>query len=202
VGLDAYMTVEVAAAVGAVLILTGAVIALPSLIRFVRSGGWPSVRPHVRRAAWITAVAVASLAALVPWAHSLTVAQRNGGSRPYLVAFVVMAVLVSLTLALWTVAAVATTRRLVLSRRALGAEAALAALVAGTMVVITAATATWWGTVASSAPWFLQGTRTGTSASAFEPQLAATMAVMLVTTLASLGAVRRVTRSWREWRMG
>jgi hypothetical protein len=202
VGMDAYTTVEIAAVVGGALVLIGACIALPTFVRFLQGGGWPSIGRHVRRAAWTSAAAGAALGGLVPVAHSLTTAQRNGGSSAYSVAFVLMAILVSTALAMWTIAAVAITRRLALSRRVLVGEVALATLVVGTMVVMTGATATWWGTVASSAPWFLQGTRTGSVASPFEPQLAATMALMLITTLAALGAMSRVTRSWREWRMG
>jgi len=202
ISVDAYNTVAAAAVLGGVLVLIGAVVALPSFVRFLRSGGWPSVRRHFRRALGISAVTGLALAGLAPEAHSLTPAQRNGGSFIYSVAFGAIVVLVSTSLVLWTVVAVAATRRLELTRRVLTTEIAMAALVSGTMVVMTGATATWWATVASSAPWFLQSTRSGSTASVFEPQLAATMSLMLVATVAALVGMRRAARSWREFRAG
>lgn len=202
VGTDAYDLVAMAAAVGCTAVLAGALLALPAFVRFLRSGGWLSIRRPVLRAVGATAVAAVAVAGLTPVAHSLSPAQRNGGSWPYSLSFVVVAILVSGTLVLWTAAAVATARRLEFSRRVLAGEVALAALVTATMVVMTGATATWWGTIASSAPWVLQGTRVGSSGSAFEPQLAATMALMLTASGLAVGAMARVARSWREWRLG
>ena len=87
-------------------------------------------------------------------------------------------------------------RTIDLTRRVLHFEAILAVAVAGTMVVITAATALWWGAVAKDAPWFLEGTASGTSPSPFNVQLALTMALMLVVLLVAAYGVVRVAHSW------
>jgi hypothetical protein len=45
----------------------------------------------------------------------------------------------------------------------------LAATVTAAMTAMTGALALWWAAVGSSAPWFLQGTRVGSAASAVTP---------------------------------
>ncbi len=75
----AFETVLVAAVVGGVLVFTGAVVALPAFLRFLRSGGWASVRAHFVRALAATVVATVALVALVAVAHTLSPAQRNAG---------------------------------------------------------------------------------------------------------------------------
>jgi hypothetical protein len=105
------------------------------------------------------------------------------------------------SLALWTAAAVATASRIVLPEGVVSAEAVLALAVAGGMVLMTAATALWWGAIGSSAAWYLQGVRPGSPASAVSTNLAATMALMvLACAVASYGVVR-ILRSWSELRL-
>jgi MFS family permease len=186
-------TVYVVAIIGGLLVLSGACAAVPAFLRFLRAGGWPSIRGHVLRAAMSTVAATVAMAGLVGLAHTLSPAQRNGGLvyHPvvwyYLLAIIPTALLVALALALWTVAAVAVTRRLVLARPVL--------------FVITAATAVWWGAIASSAPWFL-GAQSGSAASAFTPNLVGTMALMSVACAVATCGVVRVARSWRDLRLG
>jgi hypothetical protein len=198
---DAYDAIQAVAAVAALLVVIGALITLPPFFRLLRAGEWPSVRRHFRRAGWASVTAAAALASLVPFANTLTTSQRNGGFWPYTLAFAFVAILVIVVLTLWVVAAIATTLRLTFSRTALTVEAALASSVAVAMALLTAGTAAWWGVVAFSAPWVLQGSRTGSAASVFEPQLAATMTLMLAATLISSCAVIRIARSWRDWRL-
>jgi hypothetical protein len=50
--------------------------------------------------------------------------------------------------------------------------------------------------MAIHAPWFLQGTATGTRPSPFNLQLVLTMTLMLVTVLVAAYGVLRVARSW------
>jgi hypothetical protein len=64
------------------------------------------------------------------------------------------------------------------------------------MVVITGATAFWWGAMAESAPWFLRGTAPGTSPSPFNPQLILTMVLMTAAVLVAAYGVITVARTW------
>ncbi|MGH3003301.1 MAG: hypothetical protein ACRDM1_11685, partial [Gaiellaceae bacterium] len=73
----------VAAALGSLLVLAGIVATLPSLVTFLRAGGWPAIHRRVVTAALLTAVAVAATAGLISWSHGLTVAQRNGHDLGY-----------------------------------------------------------------------------------------------------------------------
>jgi hypothetical protein len=191
----AFDAVEVAAAVGGVLVVGGALVAMPAFARFLRQGGWAAVRRHMIRAAVVTAITVGATLALLPWAHSLTSAQRNGGSVPYGLAFLAWAALVATTLILWTAVAVAAGRRVELSGRPLALESALATVVAAAMVAMTLATAVWWGALADRAPWFLHGTPVGSGGSSFDPRLAMTTAVMLVAAATGVYGAVRIGRS-------
>ena len=197
---DAFDAVVIAAALGALVILVGALIAVPAFVRFLRDGGWPVLRRPARRAAAVSVVVVAAGGALQRWAHSLSNAQRNGASWPYGAAVLAWAVVAAAAMALWTAAAVTVTRRLDLTPRVLAVEARLAVGLAAVMATITAATAVWWAALAGDAPWFLHGTVPGRPGSAFEPRLAFTMAVMLAAATAALWAVTRVARAQRALR--
>jgi hypothetical protein len=196
----AFGGVTVLATICALLVLAGALAAGPALSRFLRAGGWRSARRPVLRAAGATVVAAAALARLTIDASTLTSAARNGGDRLYSLGFVLVALLLWAALALWTAAAVAIGRQLILSRRVLAIEAAAASAVTAGMILMTAATASWWAAVASSAPWFLHGTARAPAVSAFTPSLVGVMTVMLVAGVIAAYGVTRVARSWREVR--
>lgn len=200
-------TVYVVAIVGGLLVVCGACVALPAFLRFLRDGGWPSIRAHVLRAAVSTVVFIGAGAALLGLADTLSPAQRNGGLlyHPvvwyYLLAVIATALLAALALGLWTVAAVVITGRLALGQPVLSVEAALAGGLSVAMFLMTAATAVWWGAIASSAPWFLQGIRPRQGVSAFSPTLLETIALMLVACAIAGFGVIRVARSWRDLRL-
>ena len=197
----AYDTILALAIIGGLLVLTGAAVALPAFLRFLRSGGWSKVRHHLRRALVGSVLTLAALISLKAFAHDLTAPQRNGGDSWYSLAFSAGACVLVATLCLWTTAAVAAVRRLVLPAAVLRVEAMLALFVALAILVMTAAAALWWGVVASRAPWFLGGVRPGSPASPFDPNLVATMSLMLVAiAVAGYGALR-ITRSWKELRL-
>jgi hypothetical protein len=99
--------------------------------------------------------------------------------------------LVVASLAAWSAALLTTARRLELPARLLIAEVGLAVVVSFTMLVMTAATAVWWGVLASRAPWALHEQPMGSDASPMAPQLLVAMALMAVATLlAWAGAIR------------
>jgi hypothetical protein len=204
----AYRAVMVVAVVACLVVVAGVAIAVPSFLRFLRAGGWSHIRKHVVRALAATVVGISALASLVALAHTLTPAQRAGQlvTHPavgyYQVAFIATMLLVAVALALWTVAAVVTVRRLDLEGKVLSAEALLAAAVTAAMVVMTMATAVWWGSIASSTPWFLQGTPAGSAGSPFSGQLVGTMVLMLVASILAGYGVSRVARSGLTFRSG
>jgi len=187
-------------------VLSGACAAVPAFLRFLRAGGWPSIRGHVLRAAVSTVAATVAMAGLVGLAHTLSPAQRNGGLvyHPvvwyYLLAIIPTALLVALALALWTVAAVAVTRRLVLARPVLSAEAVLAVALSVAMFVITrprrcgGSDRLVGSLVSGRAVWFCS---VGLPS---EPR--GTMALMSVACAVATCGVVRVARSWRDLRLG
>jgi hypothetical protein len=152
-------TIFALAIIGGLLVLAAGAVAIPAFVRFLHSGGWSSVRGHLLRALVGTLFTVAALVSLKAFAHDLTAQQRNGGDPWYSIAFITGASLLVTTMGLWTGAAVAAVRRLVLSVAILRIEATLALLVAMAILVMTAATALWWGAVDSGTSLFLEGVR-------------------------------------------
>jgi len=196
----AVTTVMVAAVVAAALVVLGAVAALPAFVRFLRAGGWAELRRPVLAATALSVVVAGAMVGLSGWAHSLSVAQRNGADGVYGAAFLTWAAGAAVALGLWTAVAVRAARRVHLGRRVLGLEAVLAAGVALAMTVMTAATALWWGALAVDAPWFLRGTDPGTSPSPIDPRLTLTMVVMVAATAIAVRGVARAGRSWSRLR--
>ncbi len=195
----AFDVVQKVAVLAAILVGVGAVVALPALTKFLRTGGWPTISRYVRRATAVTATALMASVGLITWAHSLSSAQRNGSDWPYTLAFLLWAILIVATLGLWTITAVVVARRLVLTRAVLAIETLLAGALTAAMVAMTTATAIWWTAIATHAPWFLHGTAPGSAGSAFEPRLALTMAVMVSAVIAATYGTVRAARSWSQF---
>jgi hypothetical protein len=174
----AFAALVAAACVAGLLVLAAVAAAVPSLVALLRAGGWPRIRRPILRAALVSALAAGATAGLVAWAHGLGPAQRDGGDGAYSAAFVAWAVLVTAALLAWTAAAVATARRLELPLAVLRAQTAIALGVSIAMTAITAATATWWASVAGVG---------------LDARLVVATALMLAATLAGLaGTVRAV----------
>lgn len=182
----AFTALVVAAALGAVAVLSGIGLALPALRAFLRDGGWPAIRRRVLTATALTGLAIAATAGLVAWAHGLTGAQRDGHDATYAVAFVAWALLLAATLTAWTAAAVSTAHRLALPAATLRVETRLACAVATAMPAATAATAVWWTAVADAAPRF------GATA-----QLSGALAAMALATLLGAAGARRAVLAGR-----
>jgi hypothetical protein len=189
----AYTAVQVLATLSGLAVISGMALAVPALLRFVSSGGWTVVRRLVLRALGVTALTAAATVAVAVWAHSLSDAQRNGGNVGYATLFIAWAALVALLVTLWTVAAVTTARRLVLSRPVLLAEGVLAVVVTIGMLLMLTAAAVWWAAVASAAPWFFGGAVR--LASAWTPQLLGTLALMVAALASGLVGVLRIARA-------
>jgi hypothetical protein len=184
-------------ALGMILVLVGACVALPSFIALLRDD-WPSIRPRVLVALFSTTSVVGVLVPLAIWAHHLTESQRNGSDGAYSAAFVVWAILIALTLVSWDRMVVQCVSMMNLSPRVLRVEAQLAAAVSLMMVAITVGAALWWVDVARNAPWFLQGTTSATASSPLTPNLIVTLGLMLGAACLGAFGVRRIAHSWRR----
>jgi len=187
-----------AAACASVLVVAGTALALPSLIAFLRGGGWPQIRSRVIGATVVTDVTVVATIGLVVWAGTLTAAERDGGDVAYAAAFVIWALLGVACLGAWTLVAVAVARRLRLPEATLRAEAWIAAAVAAAMVAMTAAAVVWWAALASAAPWFLSGRPAGATGATFAPQLAVAVALMLAAVALAAAGARQAVRALPE----
>ncbi len=187
----AYDALAVAAAIGGALVLAGIALVLPSALALLRAGGWPAVRRPLSRAALASAATLVAFAPLSVWAHHLPTPARNGADAAYTLAFTLFALLAAATLARWTALAVTIARRLKLSVALLRVEALLACAVSATMLAMTVATALWWGALAHSAPWVLQGGPVGADRPPFSAWLFLSNSLMaLATCLAAYGASR------------
>jgi hypothetical protein len=196
----AFTVVQTAAGVASILVCAGALVALPAFVRFLRAGGWASIRTHFLRALACTMFTVVATVPLLIWAHHLSTHQRNDGLHLYGTWFLIWAVLVALTLSLWTVAAVAATKRIELPTTILTAEAVLAATIAGAMMIIVGATAVWWATMAEHAPTFLSASPGGAPGSPWDLWFIATVVLMVVAIGAATAGVVREVRVWTRMR--
>jgi hypothetical protein len=188
--------VTVAAAAGACLVTIGGLVALPAFVRFIRQGGWAHLRRHFIRAATVSVLAVAMLFALAHWAVHLSEYQRNGSDGWYSLAVTAWVLLVAVVVALWTIAGVASVRRLSFAPRVLLTESALGVALTSVMALITTATALWWATIAAHAPWFLQGTTAGTPASPVTLNLVVTLTLMVLALGVAVYGTIRIVGSW------
>jgi hypothetical protein len=133
---------------------------------------------------------------LVIWAHQIDAHQRNAGFGWYQVLFAVTAILLAATIVTWAAAAISTSRRLTIELVKLKVLGVLAVAVAACLPVMTAAAATWWGTMATTAPWFLAGTPVGSSSSPVAANLLCVLIVMTIASAAGFFGLFRVVRSW------
>jgi len=193
----AYSILQWVAAVAGIAVLLGAVLVVPSLVRYLKSNGWRAIRGHLVRAVSVTVLTVGATGSLIGWAHHLSSQQRNGGDSLYGAMFIVWGALIALTLVAWTVAAVSAACRLSLARRVLLAECALAFLVGAAMTVMLVATAVWWVSIASDAPSFLSSTPSGAPVN---PWLAMTAALMVGGVGMGLSGLARIGRNLQALR--
>lgn len=195
-----FALVEAGAWAGGAIVVVAAAAAVPSFLRFLRAGGWPSVRDRFLQASAASVVALAATAAMVVWAHRLGPAQRNGGLWPFAAVGAVWVTVVAVTVVLWTAAVVATVRRLELPGRVLRAEGVCAWAVTAAIAVVTAGTALWWSSLASVAPWFPAGEPAGGRGGPVAPVLGLSAAALAVATVAGLAGSVRVARDLRHRR--
>jgi hypothetical protein len=148
----AYVAVEGAALVGALIVVVAGLIALSPFVRSVRQSGWTSIRRHVLRLSLVGGVTVMAAAGTIAWAHHLSYHNRNGGLWTYGVMFLLIGLMFIATLAVGTASVVSLTNRLQLSNVSLRALGRLALVMTLAMVVIIGGVITWWVAVAIHAP--------------------------------------------------
>lgn len=153
----AYTTVQWAGLVGTLIVVVGAVLCLPALVRLTRQGGWPRIRRPLVRAGSVSAATVVLGAAFVLWAHRLSGPARNGGSWPFAGAGALVVLLICTSLVLFASATAAVVPKLELGRQVLRAEGVLALALTLAMTVVCAGTIAWWVAMAQVAPGFLAG---------------------------------------------
>jgi hypothetical protein len=153
---DGYNAVRLAGEVGMALVLAAAFVVLPAFIRLVRGGGWARIKRPILRAALTGSATVAITAGGIVWAHQLSYHDRNGGSVPYEVVFLIWGLAVVASIATSTAAAVCVTRIVNLSERTLRGLSGISIAVTLMMAVTIVGMVTWWGTEAIYAPQFLR----------------------------------------------
>jgi hypothetical protein len=187
---------SLAVACGAAVVIASVAL-LPIFVQFLRAGGWPAIRRRVWWAVTATAATGAAIGGLAIWARHLTNHQRNVGFGWYQLVFVIAAILFAATIATWSAVAVAATRRINIGLGQLKIVGVLAVAVAACMPIMTAAAAIWWGSMATTAPWFLAGTPVGSSASPWATNLLGVLIVMTIASGAGVFGLVRVLRTWR-----
>jgi hypothetical protein len=130
-------------------VLTGGLVAVPAVRRFLRAGGWAAIRRRVSWAAGATVVAGGALTALSLGSRSHTYAQLNTSLVDFFwVGGTALALMAAL--GLWAFAARATARQLDLSPRQRSAEAVLGVLTLNGVTVMSSANVTLIAAVHSS----------------------------------------------------
>jgi hypothetical protein len=153
----AFGALVAAALAGGALVLAGVALVLPTLFRFLRGGGWRSLRRRLPAPLTMSALALGAITGLAVWGGSLDPAQRDGGDATYAVAFVLCGMLASAALGSWTGVAAWLVLRLDTSAPTLRVLTWLGVALAAALALIAAAVAVWWIAVATAAPGFLDG---------------------------------------------
>jgi hypothetical protein len=139
----AFDAVLAAVALTGAVVLLGGLAGLPALVRFVRAGGWPTIRRRVVWAAGATVVAGGGVAGVAIVTGSHLSAQLNV-SWPYLAALFAAGLAVAAAMGLWATAAAATARHLTLAPRVRTAQLMIGAIIPSAFTATIGALAFWW----------------------------------------------------------
>ena len=196
-----YAIVRDAGIAGVVVVLLGALLAVPSFLRLVRGGNWPLVRgPVVRTVVAGTSVMVFT-AGISIWAHLLNSGDRNGGLWAYEGAVLLWCLAVIVTLGIATGAALRVSRQLDLAARTLRLLCGLAITLSVAMSAILIGTALWWASEAAYAPRFMRegiGNGIVITSSTFPLSLVIAGLLMLLGLGVAAAGVARLTPSLRR----
>jgi hypothetical protein len=156
---QATAALDVLAAVAAftcVAVLTGGLVAWPTVFRFLRASGWPKIRRRVVWAAGATGPTAGALVALSLTLRSLPNAPLNVSLAGFL-AFTATALALVITIGLWAAAVTATARHLKLTPRVRAVELVLGPVISTAVSVMVSASINWLSAAQASVPWLLVG---------------------------------------------
>jgi hypothetical protein len=137
-------------------VLAGGVAAVPTLVRFLRAGGWPKIRRRVAWAAGVTVPAAAGLTYLVLTSSSQPLAQHST-SVTDLVVFGTTWLALVVAIGLWAAVVAATAKHLTLSPRVRAAELVLGAVIPAAVSVLFSASVIWLSAAQGSVTWLVIG---------------------------------------------
>ncbi|HEX2848955.1 MAG TPA: hypothetical protein VHN98_00300 [Acidimicrobiales bacterium] len=190
----AYTGTQALAMIAGLAVVAAALLALPAFTRYVKDGGWHTVRVPLVSATGATVAAAAGGFGLVVWARHVPAVDREAGAWPYGAVFVLWAATVAVALIAWSATAAFTARRLKFTARQLHAYAALSYVVVFAMAIMTIAVVSWWAVMGAQAPWFLHGSPPGRPASMVDVRVAVTIAVMFLADGVAVGGLGRIGR--------
>ena len=196
----AYGLVQWSGGVGMILVGVAGLIALPSLVRFVRREGGRSIRVPLQWMLGTGALVLSATVSLGFWAHDLSSHSRNGGNIGYGLAFLAWGMLVVTFIFVGTGSATSIVQRLNLSRHVLIGLAAVALMELIVMFLVAIGVFIWWGGVTTANPTFLAnaiGSGIGIASNALPPALLVAGALMMSGLLVGLFGVIRVGRALR-----
>jgi hypothetical protein len=153
----AFDSLQVAAGVGIATVLVAAVIALPSVVTFLREGGWARVRRPVTRAL-IVSSSTTLLTVTTVLTHPAGQAFRGGGVHAF---GIFWALCVVASIGACALATVAVAGHLRLSAQMLRREGLLAVLLSLAILAIVGGALVWSVSIANSAPRLLWGSGSG-----------------------------------------
>jgi hypothetical protein len=200
-----YGAVYWAGAAGCVIVLLGAGICAPSVVRFLRASGWRQNRRRLLQAIASLAVIDAGVLAMVLWTHEVGPGQHAGLWVYQILALGVTGIgpeagLVALLIGATTERrpAAATVARLDLPPRVRRYCGALAVALTTVMAALAGGTVAWWTAIASRAPWFLGRAAPGTAGTIAPPALVTMGLLMVVGLMLGIIGARRVTTFLRR----
>jgi hypothetical protein len=192
----AFVVLQSTAGLAAALVVTGGLVAAPTVLRTLWRDGWHRVRrPIVRASCWTGGALLATVVVAV-LAHRVPAVADDGGCTWRGVLFFAWAALLGATALSWTTVVVTAARSVTVPRRLLAIEGAVAVAVAVAMAVMLGATIVWWGAMERVAPAFLRASPGGAPGTSWDLWLVATVAVMVVAVGAAGAGVVRGIRLW------
>jgi hypothetical protein len=150
-----FNVVAVASGVGCLVVLSAALLVLPSFVRFLQAGAWREVRRPIGLAIGSVITSAVLLGLLVARAHGVSAHSRNGGDPFYSALFVFVGLMCFAAVGCATAAAVSVARKVELSRRMLRTLGVMAIGLVSMMGLALLSLVTWWASEAAHSPGFL-----------------------------------------------
>ena len=147
--------VALAYGVGCLVVLSAALLALPSFVRLLRAGRWREVRRPIGLAVASLVTSAVLFGMLVARAHGMSAHGRNGGDPFYGALFAFVGLMCFVAVGCATAAAASVARRVEVSRPVLRTFGVMAIGLVSTMGLALVSLVTWWASEAVHSPAFL-----------------------------------------------